>query len=109
MQILNLATNDKKYFQAIQSGTLSEAYNPITDYFTKRVMSGVHLGHTRRPRGVLSVKSYDAVSLRCGSHKGSPQVIRKFLGISMGTDPKGKDCYIIHLGEILSDSEKPNS
>lgn len=105
MKILTLATNDKSYFQAIQSGTLLEACNPITAHFTSRVMSGVHSGHTRRPRNSLSFKTYDAVSLRCGNHKGSPIIIRQFLGVSLGKNPKGEDCYLIHLGEILSDSE----
>lgn len=104
MQILTLQTTDKEYFQAIQSGTLLETHNPITDYFTRRLMVGARLGQTKRPRGVLRVKSYDAVSLRYGSHKGSPVVIRKFLGASIGQDPKGQDCYVIHLGEVLSDS-----
>lgn len=97
-KILHLTLN-KRWFDMIASGEKKEEYREIKKYWEKRLYYNTSQGQP---------KEYDIVRFRNGYSENAPTMDVKWVGtwISDGNPEwgaeKGKDYFVIMLGEIIS-------
>lgn len=93
---ITIILKDQNQFQSILEGSLLEVENPITAYFTKKLMSGVGDGLKCLSRTKLGAKNVDSITVRFGHKKNAPSVTREYLGFTLNEEKK---VYVLHLGE----------
>ena len=111
MKVLHL-TLKKKWFDMIASGEKEEEYRELKEYWIKRFCTKEWYKYEAEFLHKAIDKYYDVVVFRHGYSKNAPMITVECKGISIGEGRHewgaNRECFIIHLGDILSSTGHPS-